>query len=162
MATLNTLSGTSGPLTLIRVPLGRGMQPQRSFYACPDFMGTLVGEFRTWRTGRLNAALSPQDQFDVILQKWISGQKMLYERMIQDLMPTRDEVWELKTADLRLFGWIYRPRVFIAAKLGYTDWYKPPTKRFTYEDARNEVMNVRDRLDLDPPKFATGEFDALV
>jgi hypothetical protein len=162
MATLATLSEPDGPLTAIRVPLKRGVQPLRCFYACPEFMGTLTGDFRGWTTGRLKAELSPQEQFDIILKKWIGGERMIYQRMIQDLRPLKDEVWEIKTIDLRIFGWIYRPCIFIAVLLEYADWYKTPTKRCTYDDARKRVLAQRERLDIDEPKYATGEFGALV
>jgi hypothetical protein len=121
-----------------------------------------MGEFQGWTTGRLKAELSPQEQLDIILKKWIGGERMIYSRMMQDLTPLRDEVWELKTADLRLFGWIYRPRVLIAVLLEYADWYKAPTKRYTYDDARMRVIEQRDKLDIDEPKYTTGEFSALV
>jgi hypothetical protein len=99
---------------------------------------------------------------DDLLSKWIAGAPMRYGRMFQDLMPSRHEVWEMKTADLRVFGWVYRPRVFIAALLDYADWYKPPTQIKSYNEARDRVVALRDALDLDEPKFATGTYDALV
>ncbi len=99
---------------------------------------------------------------DSILFKWISGDRINYGRMFKDLTPASDEVWEFKTYDLRIFGWIYRPRVFIAAFLDYADWYKEPTKKYYYEGTRDSVVGVRNKLDLDEPKFATGAFDALV
>lgn len=99
---------------------------------------------------------------DAILWKWITGAPMQYGRMFKDLMPRQDEVWEMKTPDLRIFGWLYRPRVFIAACLEYADWYKEPTKIKTYGATRNRVVAMRDALDLDEPKFATGQYDALV
>jgi hypothetical protein len=71
----------------------------------------------------------------------------------------------MKTADLRIFGWVYRPKVFVGAFVGYADDYKrqggqPPKE--SYDAARDRVVQIRDRLDLDKPKFATGVFDALV
>ncbi|MDA1001514.1 MAG: hypothetical protein O2807_13485 [bacterium] len=87
---------------------------------------------------------------------------MRYGKMFQDLMPNEDEVWEMKTPDLRVFGWVYKPRVFIVAILDYADWYKRPTVKKSYEDARRQVMLERDALELDEPKFTSGTYDALV
>lgn len=162
MATITTLSGPDGPLSGIVVPLPVGVLPERSFYGCGEFMETFAGELPRWTTGRLKAAQTPAEQMDDILEKWIRGKKIRYGKMFQDLMPGTDEVWELKTADLRIFGWIYRPKVFIAARLGYADLYKPPNPRLSYEDARKFVMDVRQKLDIDPPKFTGGNYDALV
>ncbi len=162
MATLYILSGPDGPLTHLTVPLPRGAQPERSFYGCSDFMNGLNQDLPTWQCGRLQAPLSPQDQMDSILFKWISGDRINYGRMFKDLTPASDEVWEFKTYDLRIFGWIYRPRVFIAAFLDYADWYKKPTIKESYDDTRNSVVSIRNTLDLDEPKFTQGTFDALV
>lgn len=162
MATISTLAGPDGPLTHVTVALGRHRMPERTFYGCLEFMDGLTKEVPTWKTGRLKAAQPPADQMDDILRKWISGDEIKYGPMFKDLMPGRDEVWELKTADLRIFGWVYRPKVFVAALVGYADWYKPPNPTKSYNDAREKVLTARDALDLDPPKFATGVFDALV
>jgi hypothetical protein len=121
----------------------------------------MLTELPNWQTGRLNAATTPKDQMDVILFKWLSGKEMLYPKWINDLMPGRDEVWEMKTADLRIFGWMYRPCVFIAAFLDYADWYKQPNPIRSYNAARERVKNIRAVLDLDEPKFTTGTINAL-
>lgn len=116
----------------------------------------------TWRTGRPNAAQTPKEQLDGILLKWIGGRSIEYRRMFNDLTPMKDEVWELKTPDLRIFGWIYRPRVFIASFVDYADWYKAPRPSRSYEDARTRTIDMRNKLDLEEPKFTSGVFDALV
>ena len=162
MATLSTLSGADGPLTKLTVHLEKGQLPLRSIYGLPEFMEGLTNDLPTWVCGRLKADQTPQEQMDSILHTWISGRLIRYSRMLQDLMPSIDEVWEFKSADLRIFGWFYRPRVFLAAFLDYADWYKEPTKQCNYGDTRDSVVGVRNKLDLDEPKFATGAFDALV
>ena len=82
--------------------------------------------------------------------------------MFKDLMPIRDEVWEMKTADIRVFGWMYRPRVFIAVFGDCADTYKGKSATASYEVAKRRVVRERDRLDLDDPKFTPGVFDDLV
>lgn len=162
MATIITLSGPDGPLSRITVPLPSGVQPERCFYGCGEFIETFTKELPKWTTGRLKSAQTPPEQMDDILEKWTGGKNIRYGKMFQDLIPGSDEVWELKTADLRIFGWIYRPKVFIAARLGYADFYKPPNPKLSYEDARKFVMDVRKNLDIDPPKFTGGLYDALI
>lgn len=162
MATLLTLAGDDGPLTAIHVPLRRGRQPERSFYGCPEFMTALRNDLPNWTTGILNAAQTPTEQMDSLLSRWISGREMEYGRRFRVMRPVRDQVWEMKSLDLRIFGWIYRPRVFIAAVLGYTDWYKGRAPAHSYDAARGRVLETRDALDLDQPKFTAGELHALV
>lgn len=151
--------------TRIRIPLGRREFDEREFYALPSYMNEVANVVPNLQAGRLNAPLSPLEQLDDILHKWITGKRMRYDRWLKDLIPQSSETWEMKTADLRIFGWIYRPKVFVAAFIGYTDDYKwhgkqPPKE--SYDAARDRVVGIRDRLDLDEPKFTAGVFDALV
>ena len=86
-------------------------------------------------------------------------------RAFSDLRPRHHSVWEMKTPDLRIFGWIYRPRVFVAAFVGFADDYKeqngqPPKE--SYDVARDRVVWLRGTLDLDAPLFVTGDYDAIV
>jgi hypothetical protein len=161
MATLDSI-----PIgTRITVPLGRGEFNEREFYALPSFMNDMQNVVPTWPAGVLNAPLSPRQQLDDILRKWITGKPMRYDRWLKDLTPVTSEVWEIKTADLRIFGWIYRPKLFVAVFIGYADNYKRQNGRQpveAYDDARDRVVHNRNRLNLDEPKFATGVFDALV
>jgi hypothetical protein len=125
-----------------------------------DFIDWMENKAPQMTTGKSNAAQTPLEQLDDILRKWITGRQMRYPQWIKDLMPLRDEVWELKTADLRIFGWIHKPRKFIAVLGGYADDYKARPE--LYDAARKMVIAARDELNLDPPKFATGTFDDLV
>jgi hypothetical protein len=68
----------------------------------------------------------------------------------------------MKTADIRIFGWMYRPRKFIAVFGDYADLYKGRTKSRSYQSAIDKVKRARTSLDLDEPKFAEGTFDELV
>lgn len=87
---------------------------------------------------------------------------MAYGPWFHDMEPKTDEVWEMKTADLRIFGWMYQPRKFIAVRGGYADHYKEPTKIKTYADERRVVAEARDALPLDGDKYAKGSFNDLV
>jgi hypothetical protein len=82
--------------------------------------------------------------------------------MFHDMKPEKDGVWELKTADLRIFGWMYRPRQFIAVCGGYTDDYKEPTKTKDYARDKRAVIEARTALPLDGRKFVVGAFDDVV
>jgi hypothetical protein len=97
-----------------------------------------------------------------LIYRWIAGKEIIYDRMFKDLMPMIEEVWELKTVDTRIFGWMYRPRIFIAVFGDYADLYKGRNVSATYVSARNQVKDARAGLDIDEPKFATGHFDDLV
>jgi hypothetical protein len=113
MATIARLLGSSGPLTDVTVPLGENENQKRWIYGMPDFMRWLR-EVPQLPPGRLNAEDPPSEQLDNLLYKWIAGKDMKYGRTLKDLMSKEDEVWEMKTADLCIFGWMFRAVIFIA------------------------------------------------
>ncbi len=85
--------------------------------------------------------------------------------MFQIMRPNSDHVWEMKSADIRVFGWIYRPRKFIAVFGGLADDFKSQqgnAPKESYAEARKRVLWNRDRIALDHPLYAIGEYDALV
>jgi hypothetical protein len=160
MATLDTLLNRQ---ELVRILVPTDGEPRlRKIYGFPVFQNWLANELPRLVQGRLRAADPPQEQVDDILYRWITGKRLLYTRQFQDLTPQSDEVWEMKTADIRIFGWMYRPRTFIAVFGDYADLYKGRTPRRSYEDAKRKVKSARDALDIDPPKFTGGTFDELV
>jgi hypothetical protein len=161
MATLLTLIETK-QLTQITVPLDVREFPCRWVYVFPEMLNWINETLPNLEPGRLKASSTPQEQFDNVLYKWISGKEIRYDRMFKDLMPMADEVWELKTVDLRMFGWLCAPRKFIVVFGDYADSYKPPNIKASYEAARIRVINARNFLSLDEPKIAKGNFNALV
>lgn len=146
----------------VTISLGRGQFNDRELYAYPDCLKWMKVEVPKMITGRVQSALAPKEQLITRLLQWITGKPMAHGRMFQDMRPRSAEVWELKTADLRIFGWMYRPRKFIAVQGGYTDDYKPPTKIKDYGDDRDAVIKARNELPLDGNKSVTGEYDDLV
>jgi hypothetical protein len=149
-------------LIRVTVPLPRGQFHERKIYAYPACLEWIRNEVPKMVTGRIASASTPKEQLIERLRQWMAGDPMAYGRMFHDLDPRSDAVWEIKTADLRIFGWMYLPRTFIAVRGGYTDDYKPPTKTKNYADDRREVVNARDSLPLDGEKYAKGAFDELV
>jgi hypothetical protein len=160
MATLDTLL-SSGELVRILVPTP-GELRKRWIYGFPDFQTWLVSALPKLEPGRLKAADPPSEQVDNALYRWIIGKDIVYTRHLNDLMPMVDEVWEMKTADIRIFGWMYLPRKFIAVFGDYADFYKGKNRSKSYEKARERVIRERNGLDLDEPKFVKGTFDELV
>jgi hypothetical protein len=161
MATFDKLL-EEGKIIRVKLPLGRGQFNDRELYAYPECLKWMKVEVPTMATGRVQSALTPKEQLITRLLQWITGQPMVRGRMFQDMLPREAEVWELKTADLRIFGWMYRPRKLIVVCGGYADDYKEPTKIKNYGDDRDAVIRARDELPLDGDKLVRGEYDDLV
>lgn len=161
MATIHKLL-TDGQLINIIVPLDRRDFQNRWIYALPSFVEWMQKILPHLQTGRLNASETPEEQLDNILYKWIAGKEIRYEKMFKDLSPSKDEVWEFKTADLRIFGWMVEKGKFVAVLGGYTDLYKPPNQKASYDAAKSKVILARNNLDLDEPKFISGVYDDII
>lgn len=161
MATiLKLLAGNQ--LFNITVPLKRSEFQSRWVYALPTFVDWKSVELPKLQQGRLKATETPEEQFDNILFKWITGKEIRYGAMFKDLSPIGDEVWELKTVDLRIFGWMFHKDKFVAVFGDYADNYKPPSRKASYNVAMAKVVSARKKLDLDQPKFITGVYDDIV
>lgn len=161
MATLTTLLDEKR-LIRVTMQLPRGQFHDRKLYAFPKCLEWMRNDVPKMVSGRIASAFTPREQLIERLRQWMAGDPMAYGPMFHDMDPATDEVWELKTADLRIFGWMYRPYEFIAVRGGYTDDYKEPTKTKNYADDRREVVKARDAVPLDNPKYVTGAFDGLV
>src|SRR4051794_35413181 len=104
MATLATLEAR-GALVKIDVPLGSHEMPERLFYARPRvftrWLDTVLPAEPADRGGRQ----SPAEQMDDLLHRFITGGTLLYWNEFHEMKPIDLGVWELKTVDLRVFGW---------------------------------------------------------
>jgi hypothetical protein len=99
-------------------------------------------------------SISPKKQAAVLLKNFVVGHEFEPNINFWHMRPHDEDVFELKTADLRIFGWFYRPRVFIVAQA--------QTFELTHNAAgihahyRNEVARMREELELDSPKWVVG------
>jgi hypothetical protein len=117
----------------------------------------------SWRRCLTRVNFTPKQQLYVRFKEWIIGKPMVRDRMFRDMRPLQDGVVELKTADLRLFGWTPYVKALVLTRVGMADDYKwqtvngvrqPPKK--SYEDEKKKVIAYRDATPLDEPKFVTG------
>lgn len=97
---------------------------------------------------------SPAEQLDALIYEFCSGKQLPIVRRFKALVHLGDGVWELKTADLRLFGWFVRKDCFVvsdcetALKVKENTMYKPYCQ---------QAVRLRDQLNLNEPKFITGD-----
>jgi hypothetical protein len=65
-----------------------------------------------------------------------------------------DGIWELKTADLRLFGWFLQKDCFIVSDIDDTGRIKQSN---LYRGYCLQAVRRRDALELNEPKFIRGD-----
>lgn len=119
------------------------------------------GKVWEWITKKLPEAeseygseIAPLEQLEDVLNAYCAGEELIFERQIKPLQHTGFGVWELKTLELRLFGWFPAKDVFVACSIDFATRIKAHR---LYGGYRDEVIRFRDSLDLDPPKFISGE-----
>jgi hypothetical protein len=101
-----------------------------------------------------NSEQSPLEQFDDIVWAFVSGEPLVYLHQFKPLRHIAGGVWELKTPDLRVFGWFDQMDSFIAV---CADQKNRILNHGLYHGYCGEVARFRERLDLDEPKFLPGE-----
>jgi hypothetical protein len=139
-------------LELIEVELEPHEQPQRLIYGHPRFRAWMENVLPNLAAdGFFAGAPSPREQVDALLHRFIAGYA-IQSFPPKCIKPEHNGVWELRTYDVRVFGWFWRRGVFIAS---HADT-KSNCKGGLYPTYRNGSVSDRNLLDLDPPKFITG------
>ena len=107
MTTAQGLAGI-GLLVRVEVALDPDEQPQRLVYVLPavrDWMATILPNLAS--DGFVSGAATPFEQADALLYDFIIG-KAAFEMAPRCMRPRAHGVWELRTYDLRLFGFFWR------------------------------------------------------
>jgi hypothetical protein len=106
-----------------------------------------------------NTSISPLAQVDALLARFCAGRKLAHEKDFKVLNPRNRGVWELKTADVRLFGWFVSRDCFVLASCEAAKKLKSanPSQLNLYHRNINQVAGFRDTLQLDEPKFVAGD-----
>lgn len=152
MATVIELS-RQGKLFKLDPALDGGEQEYRVLYASPRLRswieGTLPGLGSTWKIEQ-----SPVEQLDALLQVYASGEPLVFGHSLKPLTHLGDGVWELKTADIRIFGWFSARDWFIGDAADTAERIK---HHKLYRGYANQVVRFRAGLDLCEPKFVAGD-----
>lgn len=136
----------SGAISKIEVDLNAGDQPMRLLYGTPSFT--------TWLTTILNGSeppnrlgdATPAEQIDQLFHTFLSGQPLIYTRQFRYIRAEHNAVWELKTPDIRIFGWFMRRDCFVAV---FGDWTDTVKDHDLYRGYRIAIRRLRRDLKID-------------
>lgn len=152
MATLIQLANT-GRLFKLDPQLEVNEQEWRMIYASPHLKNwienDLPGHVSTWRV-----EVDPVQQLDALVEEFCSGTTLCFGHRFKPLQRVKGGIWELKTPDLRLFGWFHIKDCFVGWRAEHADHVK---KHNLYNGIASEAARFRDQLDLDEPKFVQGD-----
>src|SRR5215470_10356483 len=152
MATLLDLERT-GAVSRIDPELNPRIQELRLIYTSPgvqqwieQVLPTLES---TWKVEE-----SPIEQLTALIEIFCAGDTLSFGWQFNPLRPHRNGVWELKTADLRMFGWFSAKDCFVVAAAVMADRINDHGPYARYD---GRVLGFRDDRDLDEPKFISGD-----
>jgi hypothetical protein len=158
MATLSEFSGADGPLYRYDPELPAHELEIRLFLAS-ERVAKWIEEKLPELKQDLDRELNPVEEFYALMANFCGGTVLEIPR---DFHPMRavgrdgnhQGVWELRTIDLRIFGWFPVKDSFVAVSAH-------PAKKVKdeglYHGPVNEVVDFRHRLNLDEPKFISGD-----
>jgi hypothetical protein len=145
---------TRGELIKLDPELDDDQQEFRVLYASPRLQKWLQEVLPTLGS-TWNPQQTPLQQFDALMDTYASGEVMHYGWAFKPIRYADQGIWELKTADVRVFGWFHAVDCFIGhvadAKQRLVD------HPGLYHGYGGEVFRFRKQLDLDEPKFVPGE-----
>jgi len=152
MATLTELCD-SGVLDIIN-PLEPDELPWRRVYGTTEFLGWLDQVLPTLGHNALYAELTPLEQVFAFFAEYASGDDFFSDRRFKKLNWTPDRyVWELKTEEVRIFGWAPQKDAFICCYGDAADRIKVEN---SYGRYMAQTVYVRDNIALDEPKCVIG------
>lgn len=152
MATIPNLC-VQGALEKVTAGLSWKEQEERCIYLLPTaaqwMSTTLPGEASNW-----NLEITPIEQLAEFFVHFCAGRELMFERQVRPIHHISNGIWELKTADVRLFGWFPIKDHFICSDAD-TAWR---IKEYNlYGGYRDQAVHRRAELDLNDPKFIPGD-----
>lgn len=152
MATIEELE-QRGALERVRLRLKRLEFEERRIYLYPEVAVWLRDNVPQMEQF-YEENLVPIMQARALFHDFIVGEPFEEERMFWRMRPSEHDIYELKTADLRFFGWFHRPREIVLAR---SDTFERVHKfQGLASGYRDEVRRLRDDIELDEPKYPVG------
>jgi hypothetical protein len=153
MATVIELE-QQGMLTKLDPELSPTRQELRRIYLGPKVAEWIVHTLPNLESDR-GLETSPIGQFDELISVFCSGDTITFDWQFKPLNYVENGIWELKTPDIRIFGWFPEKDCFIAVIADTKERILEYKLVTPYSNV--EVAPFRDQLDLDEPKFIDGK-----
>ena len=151
MATLLELIA-DGRLVKLDPQLGKHELEERQIFLLPQTAIAVTKLLETMES-EWDIESTPAEQLDELVYHFVTGGQLDYPRQFHVLDHARDGVWQLKTQDLRLFGWFPTKDCFICSDITNANEIK---RLHQYSGYCEQTWFRREKLDLDEPKYIDG------
>jgi hypothetical protein len=136
----------SGAIIKIDVELAPREQPLRLLYGTPQFIEWLQELLRGNEPSQRLGRTSPAEQIDDLFHSFLSGEPLIFTRQFRVVRAEENAVWELKTPDIRIFGWFMAKDCFVAV---FGNWADTIKDHDLYRGYRIAIRRLRRELGVD-------------
>jgi hypothetical protein len=136
----------SGAIIKIDVGLAHRDQPLRLLYGTPQFVAWLRELLDGARPSRPLGQASAAEQLDDLFHSFLRGDRLVFTRQFRAIRAEENAVWELKTPDLRIFGWFMAKDCFVAV---FGNWADTIKDHDLYRGYRIAIRRLRRELEID-------------
>jgi hypothetical protein len=136
-----------------RLTMSRVAPQVRQLWAFAEVKDWLHNVLPTLKSFYADEQSTPIQQAYALFSAFIRGQELFEEEDFWRMRPIERDVYELKSPDLRFFGWFVEPKLFLIAA---ADTFENTHMHKLHEGYRGKVEYMRDELDLNEPKVVAG------
>jgi hypothetical protein len=136
----------SGAIIKIDVGLAHRDQPLRLLYGTPQFVAWLRELLNGAQPSRPLGQASAAEQLDDLFHSFLRGDRLVFTRQFRAIRAEENAVWELKTPDLRIFGWFMAKDCFVAV---FGNWADTIKDHDLYRGYRIAIRRLRRELGID-------------
>ncbi len=136
----------SGAILKIEVALAPRDQPLRLLFGTPDFVQWLRDVLAGAQPPAHLGEATPAEQIDDLFYAYLSGRPLVFTRQFRVVRAEENAVWELKTPDIRIFGWFMARDCFVAV---FGNWADTIKDHDLYRGYRIAIRRLRRELGID-------------
>jgi hypothetical protein len=121
-------------------------QEMRLLYGTPDFIDWLGGLAKGAEPKQSLGEATAAEQVDDLFNTFLSGSPLVYVKQFRSIRAEKNAVWELKTPDIRIFGWFLKKDCFVAV---FGNWADVVKDHDLYRGYRIAIRRMRRELAVD-------------
>lgn len=153
MITIDSLVNR-GAITKIEVDLDSCDQPTRLLYGTSEFIQWLNEILQGAEPPNRLGEATPAEQLDDLFQVFLSGKPLVFTKQFRAVRMEKNAVWELKTPDIRIFGWFMLKDCFVAV---FGNWADTIKDHDLYRGYRVAIRRLRRELGVEETLCVKGK-----